>query len=334
MLKGKLQIETVGSVALKGNPLGDPSVRQVPVYLPPSYGTRRGARYPVIYYLAGFTGGGRGVINYHPWKENVVERLDRLIASKKVPECVLVMPDCFTAYGGSQYVNSSATGRYEDHVAFELVGFIEDKFSVSRESAGRAVMGKSSGGYGALSLGMRHPDVFGHVASHSGDMFFEMCYAVDIPKFVALLGKYGGSAERFVREFKASKNKAAVDHVGINMMAMAACYSPNPKNPMGFDLPFDQRTGELDDEVWARWKERDPVAAAARYKSNLKKLSTLYFDCGTRDEFFLHLGARKFSDVLKGLGVRHIHEEHAFGHFDMSSRYDRSLRLLGSRFRV
>ncbi len=330
-MKGRVQIDTVGSVVLKGNPLGDPSVRQVPVYLPPSYGSARGRRYPIIYFLAGFTGGGRSFLNYHPWRENLPERFDRLIAAGKARECVLVMPDGFTAFGGSQYLNSSATGRYEDHVVCELVGFFEDKLSISQRPEGRAVMGKSSGGFGALTLAMRHPDVFGHAVSHSGDMLFDVCYGGDIPKAVSALGKYKGSAERFLKEFRTSRNKDSFDHALVNIMAMSACYSPNPKSRWGFDLPCDVQTGEILPKVWARWKAVDPVAAALRYRIHLKKLKTLWFDCGTRDEFHLHLGARKFSRVLKGLGVRHTYEEHGFGHFDTAERLDTSLSLISKR---
>src|SRR5688572_32962691 len=99
-MKGRLQLETLSSLVLKDNPLGDPRRREIPVYLPPSYGARRGARYPTIYYLPGFTGTGRGVVNHNPWKENLVERFDRLIAERKARECVLVCVDAFTAYGG------------------------------------------------------------------------------------------------------------------------------------------------------------------------------------------------------------------------------------------
>ncbi len=330
-MKGKVQIESVGSVVLKANPLGDPRLRQVPIYLPPSYGTIRGRRYPIIYCLAGFTGGGRSLLNFSHWRENLPERFDRLIAEGKARECVLVMPDCFTAFGGSQYLDSPATGRYEGHVAVELIGFFEDKLSVSRQAAGRAVAGKSSGGYGALMLAMRHPDVFGHAASHSGDMLFELCYGPDIAKAVSALGKYGGSVEQFLKKFRAAKDKDGFDHSLVNLVAMSACYSPNPKSRLGFDLPCDLHTGEIIPEVWRRWKALDPVAAAPRYRANLKKLKTIFFDAGTRDEFFLHLGARKLCRVLKGLGVNHTYEEHGLGHFDMAERWDVSLALLSRR---
>lgn len=331
-MKGKVQVETVGSLVLKDNPLGDPRRRDVPVYLPPSYGTKRGRRYPVIYYLVGFTGTGRAAATHtHPWKENLAERFDRLIAEGKARECVLVFPDCFTAYGGSQYLDSSATGRYQTHLVDELVPFFDDKLALVAEPAGRAVMGKSSGGYGALMTVMQRPGAFAHAASHSGDAFFEVSYAVEIPKFVTWLDKQGGSLKNAVSEFLANKDKNSVDHAAVNMLGMAACYSPNPKSPVGFDLPFELRTGELIPAVWARWKEKDPVAAAAKHAASLKKLKTLWFDAGKRDEFYLHLGARKLSDALKRLGVKHVYEEHDRGHFDMAERCDVSLSYLSRR---
>lgn len=328
---GKLQIETVSSLVLKDNPLGDPRRREVPVYLPPSYGAKRGRRYPVLYYLHGFTGTARGVVNYNPWRENLVERFDRLIAERKSPEAILVIPDGFTAYGGSQYLNSSATGRYEDHIVSEIVGFIEDKFAAVRAPGGRALFGKSSGGFGALTLGARHPDVFGHVASHSGDMGFDACYTLDFPKCVNALGAYGGSPARFLAAFRKSRNKDSFDHAAVDMIAMASCYSPNPKSPWGFDLPFDPRTAEIVPAVWRRWLAFDPVRAFPPRAAALRRLKTLWFDAGTRDEFFLHLGARRLSAALKAARIPHVYEEHGFGHMDMSDRYDASLPLLAGR---
>lgn len=332
-MNGRVQIETVSSIVLKDNPLGDPRRRDIPVYLPPSYGSSRGRRYPVLYYLTGFTGTARAVLNQNAWKENLAERFDRLVGEGQAPEAILVVVDGFTAYGGSQYLNSSATGRYEDFAVREVVGYIDDKHSTVRHPEGRAIFGKSSGGFGALTLAMRHPDVFGHCASHSGDMGFEAAYGRDALKFVTALGRHGGSPKRLVDEFLKSRTKEGFDHETINLIAMSACYSPNEKSPLGFDLPCDVRTGELIPEVWKKWRALDPIHAAVKHASDLRRLKTLWFDAGTRDEFFLHLGARRLSDQLKALKVRHTYEEHGFGHFDMASRLDRSLPLLSARCR-
>ncbi len=332
-MKGRVIWETVGSVVLKGNPLGDPRLREIPVYLPPSYASAPKRRYPVVYYLTGFTGTVRGKIETHPWKESLVERLDRLIDSHKAPECILVVPDCFTRYGGSQYRNSEGTGLYEDHVVSELVPYIDAKYRTRTGAFYRAVMGKSSGGYGALWLGMRYPDVFAHVVCHSGDMFFDVCYAGDFPKCVNALAAFGGSFKRFVKEFSLAREKMSFPHELINIAGMGSTYSPNRKSPIGFDIPFNEKTGEIVPAVWKRWLACDPVRLAPRFTRALKSLKTLYFDCGKKDEFNLHLGARKFSQVLKGLGVRHVYEEHGLGHFDMDERYDLSFKRLGRQLR-
>ncbi|MFH1725657.1 MAG: alpha/beta hydrolase-fold protein [Elusimicrobiota bacterium] len=332
-INGTLLNETLGSVVLKGNPLGDPRLREVPVYVPPSYFKDRVRRYPVVYFLTGFIGTPKGVVDTHPWKESLVERLDRLIAAGEARESILVIPDCFTRYGGSQYINSEGAGRYEDHIVSELVPYIDDKYRTPGAAEGRAVMGKSSGGYGALVLGMRHPDVFGHVVCHSGDMFFEMSYASDFPKCVNALAQYGGSFARFVREFGRTREKIRLPHSLVGMAGMSCCYSPNPKSPMGFDIPFDESTGETVPKVFKRWQAHDPVRLAARHAGGLKRLRTLFFDCGTRDEYYLHLGARKLSRELKRLGVRHVYEEHPFGHSDMNERYDEGFKRLSEGFR-
>src|SRR5215471_2211051 len=149
-MRGKVEIVRVESEVLRGNRLGDPFVREVPVYVPPGEGP-----FPVIYCLSGYTGGGRSWLNWTAWGENICERWERLQAGGAKP-AILVMPDCFTRLGGSQYVNSPAIGRYEDHV-LELVREIDARFP---SSGARAVMGKSSGGYGALVLAMRHPQIF------------------------------------------------------------------------------------------------------------------------------------------------------------------------------
>ena len=307
------------SRVLRGNPLGDPHVRRTPVYLPPSY--PRG-RYPVYYMLTGFTGFGELLIQRQAWTESLPERLDRLIGEKKMGEAIVVMPDCFTRLGGSQYLNSTATGRYEDHVVRELVPYIDTRY---RTNGRRAVMGKSSGGYGAMVLGMRHPDVFQALACHSGDMYFEYCYQADFPKAVDTLRKHGG-LEKFLKAWeKMPKRLAGNLHAAVNTIAMAACYSPKGRK---FELPFDPSTGEIRATAWKRWKSLDPIELLDRHARNLRKLRCVFVDCGTRDQFALHHGARIFAAKARRLGVRLIHEEFDDDHSSISYRYDRSFAVL------
>src|SRR5436190_9307739 len=314
-----VEIVDFESRVLRGNPLGDPILRRTPIYLPPSYPKRR---YPVYYMLTGFTGFGEMMIQRGAWSESLPERLDRLIGEKKMAEAIVVMPDCFTRLGGSQYLNSSATGRYEDHVVRELVPFVDERY---RTNGRRAVMGKSSGGYGAMVLGMRHPDVFQAVACHSGDMYFEYCYQPDFPKAIDLLRKHGGAAKFLKAWEKMPKRMAGNLHAAVNTIAMAACYSPRGKS---FDLPFDPKTGEILPEVWKRWKSLDPIEMLDRHAGDLKKLRCVFVDCGTRDQFALHHGARIFAAKARRLGVKVHHEEFDDDHSSISYRYDRSFAVL------
>ena len=122
---------------------------------------KRDKNFPIVYCLTGFTGRGRMLLNDNAFTPNLAERMDKLIAEDKIQPMIVVMPDCFTHYGGSQYINSSATGNYEDYLTREIVPFVDENFRTVNDKNARAVMGKSSGGYGALIMAMRHADVFG-----------------------------------------------------------------------------------------------------------------------------------------------------------------------------
>jgi enterochelin esterase family protein len=330
MSRGRIVIEKFESTCLKANPLGDPHVREIPVYLPPGY-EDSGERYPVIYVLTGFTGRGRMLLNRRAFGEALDERLDRLIQTQKMCPAIVVMPDCFTRYGGSQYLDSEATGRYETHIVEELIPFIDSKYRTIPEPEQRAIMGKSSGGFGSLVLGMRHPNVFGVVACHSGDMGFEYCYLPDFPPAMIVLEKHGG-CQGFLQQFYGKPKKSPEDFLTLNVLAMAACYSPNSDSkPHLFDLPFDLRTGDLIEEIWQRWLAWDPVRLVEQHKSALRKLK-IFFDCGTRDEYRLYAGARMLSAKLKGWAIEHVYEEFDDTHRELDYRYDRSLTWISAQF--
>jgi enterochelin esterase family protein len=319
---GSIVVEVIESEVLRGNALNDPSTRELFVYLPPSYDANTAQRFPVVYCLTGYTGRGQMLLNTQAFTPNLAERMDSLIASGTIREMIVVMPDCFTRLGGSQYINSSATGRYEDYLIEEIVPFVDARFRTRAESAGRAVMGKSSGGYGALVHAMRHADVFGAAASHSGDCFFEYCYLPDFPKTWRTIK---GDAAAFIEKFWSAEKKGKDDVPALNILAMSACYSPDPNDELGFRLPFDLQTGKLAHAVWARWLEHDPVRLASQYAEQLRSLKLLYLDAGTRDEFALDIGARVLCARLQEMRVPFVHEEFDDGHFNISYRYDRSL---------
>jgi enterochelin esterase family protein len=314
--------------ALEGNPLGDPAEREWPVLLPPGSDARSGRRYPLLVGLTGFTGSGVQMLNFDPWQPNLAQRLEQLYDSG-MPHVIVALPDCFTRLGGSQYVNSEAVGRYEDYVVEEIVPLVDAHFRTVAAPKGRGVFGKSSGGYGAIMLGMKHPEVFGALACHSGDMAFEYCYLPDFPKAATGIWRHGG-VPAFIEAFEAKPKKVQEDMEVMNILAMAACYSPNPQRlPHGFDLPFDLETGAIRDEVWARWLEWDPVRMIDRGGADaLARAGLVFLDCGLKDEWNLHLGARILARRLRELEIAHIHEEFEDTHMRITYRYERSLALL------
>ena len=317
---------TLPSAILAGNPLGDPATRDLVVYLPPGYDVAPGRRYPALLAVVGFTGTGAMLFNVDPLGEDLRRRLDRLIGSGACPPCIVVAPDCFTRVGGNQYLNSTATGRYEDYLLEEILPFVDRTY---RTSGRWGVFGKSSGGYGAMLLGMRHPEVFAALADHSGDACFELCYLPDFPAALDEWREAGGPAKWLDRFWADANRHRGRHHKPLNCLGMAAHYSPNPASPhLGIDFPFDLETGEFRAEVWARWREWDPVNLVERHAAALRSLRKVFVDCGRKDEFALHWGARALVGKLRAAGIEVQHEEFDDGHMSIAYRYDASLPLL------
>ncbi len=324
--------EVVNSQVLQGNALGDPTERLTPVILPPSYDHDADRRYPVIYLLAAFTGTGWQQLTRSPFAEALDERLDRLYrADTTLPEVIVVLPDCFTALGGSQYVNSPALGRYQDHVTQEVVPQIDRRYRTLPMARHRAVVGRSSGGIGALWLAMNHPDLFGAVASHAGDGFFRATTPPELLKFCRRVRRYDGPEGALRHWLSLGKSPRPGDLFEVaSILASAAAYSPDAAAPLGFQLPISWRDATLDEALFARWLRFDPVEICTEepYRSALCGQRLIFLDAGTRDEYYLDLAARQLAQRLKTIGAPVVHEEFDDGHMNTTYRFDRSLPLL------
>jgi len=358
---GTLVVLEHTSKVLKDNRLGDPHVRKLAVWLPPQYdgGARkgksgRGRSFPVLYDLVGFTGSGLAHTGWRPFGDNVPERAARLMDEGKMGPAIFVFPDCFTSLGGNQYVNSSAIGNYADYLTRELIPFVDREFRTLSSRAHRGCFGKSSGGYGAIIHGMAYPQHWGAIADHSGDAYFDFVYWHDWPNTLNELTKYrlpkrragrfdvlaasarkglaegldDGRVKRFLEAVWGKEKLSGVEGHCIMNLCMAATYDPDPKAPLGFRLPFNLETGEVIEKRWKRWLEHDPILLVDRYKANLKTLKGIYIDCGWRDQYHIHYGARLLSKRLAQAGVRHTYEEFDDNHSDVDYRMDMSLPFL------
>lgn len=314
----------IESEVLRGNPLGDPSGREILIYLPPGYPQQ--GPYPTLYCLAGFTGCGGSLLGRGAWTEGLDQRMDRLIRAG-CPPAVLVLPDCLTRYGGSQYMNSPAHGRYQDHLLEEVLPEVDRRFHTVKSRAGRGVLGKSSGGHAALRLGFFHGELFSAVACHSGDLYFEWSYQPDFPRFLNVVERAGGVAA-FLAGFFGKPKHGSEEVLAMSVIAMAAAYSPSSGAPLAIEFPFDLHTGEMRPEVWRRWLDQDPLTWLERHADALRALKLLYVDCGRRDEYHLHFGARRFAARCRQQGIAIDYQEFDDDHRGTAYRYDVSVPLL------
>jgi len=344
-------VEHVSSV-LADNPLGDPATRSFEVWLPPQYDSSGGRRFPVLFDLVGFMGSGPSHTSWRPFAENVPEIAARLIHARKMPPCIIVFPDCFTALGGNQYVNSSAIGQYADYLTQELVPFVDKEFRTLASREHRACFGKSSGGYGAMIHGMRYTRYWGAIGNHSGDAYFDFIYRCDWPNTLNELAKHArparkpglvdvkareqgvaeglddGRVRRFLESVWHKWSPSHAEGHCIMNLAMAATYDPDPEAPNGFRLPFNLETGELIEARWRKWLDNDPVRLVGRYAKSLKRLRGIYIDCGWRDQYHIHFGSRILSKRLTEHGVAHRYEEFDGTHSGIDDRMAVSLPFL------
>jgi S-formylglutathione hydrolase FrmB len=275
--QGRIVEDKINSASLEGNLLNDPATRPMAIYLPRSY-DEGDKLYPVIYYLHAYSN------DYTMWSSDIKSVVDDLIQQSKVQDMIIVMPDATNKYGGSWYSNSSVAGNYEDYITKDLVKFIDSKYRTLQQRESRAIGGGSMGGYGAMKLAMKHPEVYCAVVSHSGLL------SINHWKDIVRANPQG-------------------------MQSLAIAWSPNPNSDSLCDYPADNK-GNLIEDVWNRWLENDVVSMVKSYQGNLKKLAGIYFDHGKQDTTVNISEAQEFDKVLTEAGISHIYEEYAGGHGD------------------
>jgi S-formylglutathione hydrolase FrmB len=330
---GALREHAIDSEALTGNPLGDPHARPLLVYTPPAYAAEPERRFPVLYVIQGLTGMVEMWRNRKPFQPNVVELVDALFAEPAVPPAIVAYVDAFTALGGSQFLDSPATGRYHTYLCDEVVDWVDAHYRTLPEAAHRGIAGKSSGGYGAMVTPMLRPDRFGGLATHAGDALFEHAYWPDVREAMrALRDDYDGSYDTFWTDVRARPGRPrSSDGVLLNVWTMAACYSADPDGTVR--LPWHP-DGTIDHETWDRWLSWDPIRMAPDHGEALRGLRAIWIDGGRSDEFYLDLGAEAFAAAVRDLGIdeRVLHVELFDGtHSNLEWRYPLALRFLAER---
>ena len=303
--RGTLQTIRVPGPSLENNQLGFDTVRDVAVYLPPSYDTDRDRRYPILFVLHGIT--DPITVWTKPWSDDEVaygtmpNLMDRGAADGAVIEMIVVIPDARTPFFGCHFANSSVKGNWEDFVVQDLLSYIDTHYRTLTGPESRGIMGHSMGGHGAIRIGMRHPDVFGAVYGMNPSL---MGWGGDVDPsntaFEILL-----SGDDPTPHFETNFYVPAV--IGISQ-----AFSPNPDNPPFYaDLPFKKEGDELvpDPSAYERWEANFPINMIADYRDRGASLRGLRFDSAFTDEFsHIPITSRAFSEALTANGVRHTFE--------------------------
>jgi S-formylglutathione hydrolase FrmB len=299
---GRLNEATISSEALKDNPLGDPHERPLLVYTPPGYDASA-ERYPSVYCIQGLTGQVTMWRNRQPFKRTTPELIDAGMADGRIGPAIVVFVDAWTAIGGSQFLDSPATGRYHTYLCDEVVPWVDRSFRTDARRQRRAIAGKSSGGYGAMVTPMLRPDLFGGLATHAGDALFEHAYWPDVREAIrALRDEYDSDYDRFWTDLRARSGRSKrSDGALLNVWTMAACYSADADGTVR--LPWDPASGQIDHAIWDRWLAWDPVRMAREHAEALRSMLAVWIDAGRSDEFYLDLGAEAFRRELGRAGV-------------------------------
>ena len=290
------------------NQLGDPTEREIVVHIPPN----SGGPLPCIIYLAPFTGTGFARANWRAFSETLPQRHERLVKEGKMKPAVLVMPDTFTSLGGNQFVNSEIIGNWGSWLNQDLRNEISNRYDVS----GFGLVGKSSGGYGALVRGMKD-DCWDAIACHSGDCGFELLFGIEMASTLTRVGPHGGE-EEFLKHIKETPSMSSDDFHALMILAMAASYSDG-------SLPVDENC-KFDDEKWAEWLEWDPL----RMIETHQKLPPCWIDVGDKDQYNIQYGLRQLHTRMDELGIVHEWEEFPGTHSGIDHRLDLSLPWLAS----
>ncbi|MCK4751776.1 MAG: hypothetical protein KAT15_32190, partial [Bacteroidales bacterium] len=319
LLEGTVVVDNVLSPGLEHNILGDEANRKLSVYLPAGYETETSKEYPVIYLLHGYLcdyfiwyGGDAKAFGGYP-DMNLDEMMDTLIDMEYILPMIVVSPSTYNRYEGSWYTNSSVSGSWEDFIFQDVVSYIDNHYRTIPAPESRGIAGHSMGGYGAMKLAMKHPEVFGSVyAMSASDLVFEDSF-LDLKK------------EDMIEALQEESYSIFTDFRVRAIISRSAAYAPNPlSHPFPGDIPMDEN-GNIVDSTWQKWLKHDPYSMLDGLKENLMQLQAIQFDCGNSDNSCFI--SKHFSEALSDLGIEHEFETYSGDHLNKIS-----LRMAGELF--
>jgi len=290
----KVERVKIHGASLEGNLENNAVDREALVLLPPSYGTDRARRYPVVYALHGYT------IGAEQWSKEIhVPQTVEGAFAKGAHELIVVLPDSKTLHLGSMYSNSGTTGNFEDYVARDVVAYMDAHYRTIPQRASRGLVGHSMGGYGASRIGMKHADVFGALYIMSPCCMSARDAAVP----------FGGQGYEALVAIKSAADTEKLPFGLRAQLEVGSAWSPTPQNPpLYMDLPI----GANEKAVLAKWAANAPLAFVDQHIASLRQYHAISIDVGDRDE--LRIDAGKLHTLLEGYGIANSFEIYSGDH--------------------
>ena len=320
--EARLDVIEFPSQVLKKNPLHDPAVRRVAVFVPDQITNQTAL--PVVYYLPGYGNSSDQFIEEAEKWRSFTQKL-----ADEVTPVLLVVVDGRNRWGGSQYLNSPAQGNYADYVCDEIVSRVESRYGITDKKPKRIIAGHSSGGFGALRLGMLRPKLFDGVIALSPDSDFPDTH---LP-LVKMPGVTNASLA-LIEACMAAKMKTPLPTDGdlTYALGLSAAYAPvGSKHPGQFEWLYDA-TGRFREPVWQRWLDNDPLTLVRRNPKAFRATQSIYLEGAAQDQFGANLGARKIYEGLRDRPSRCTFYEPPGGHGDhLPARLERGLAWIFRR---
>jgi S-formylglutathione hydrolase FrmB len=293
-----LAVCQIPAPSLAANLLGDPAELSSFILTPSGYAASTG-RYPSVYVLAGYTDSGATIAD--------------AIAAAPPPalDAVVVVVSGVNAFGGSFYVNSPVTGAWEDAIVADLVSYVDVHYRTVARPDARGVAGHSMGGFGALNLAMRHPDVFGATYALSPGLFAPDGAAARLgdPAVAAEVVQLADTLAGLPVEQRLDRVRSSLASLDLRFeWAYGAAFAPEPADPTLMRIPFVARGAAIgrDPSAWAAWEAGFGALPTKihRYGDNLRRLRAIGLDYGTRDEYtWIPDGCAYLAGLMKKNGI-------------------------------
>lgn len=282
-LSGVVKAVTIPSECIAKNILDEQDSHSFHIYLPASYESNPDKQYPVVYFLHGFGDSTSRLM------ASMKPSLEKAFAAGE-NEFILAAISGKNGAGGSFYVNSPIGGDWEDFIVQEVVDYMDSNYRTLADSASRSITGYSMGGYGAINIGLKHPDVFSSIVAFCPGIFAE------------------GDLEKVFESWKSAPSVKK---------AYAQAFSPNPDVPNILGNIPEFSGAEVDNAIVEDWNNgygnwAAKIDAYLALNTPLKGIQINYSD--TDSYAWIPDGCKDFSRLLTERDIEHTLTEFSGGH--------------------